>query len=189
MLGTARNRFRFKEGDKNWIFQPVDREPGTYEFDCGDEDISHFFLNEAHIYEGLLFCKTYELTTDEIIAESLPPLAFISYCNHTAEIKKNVEKTVPLPGGKPLKEYPAVKIAKLGVSSDSQKMGVGTDLLNITKILFASPENRTGCRILTVDAQNTERAIKLYRRGGFIFVNDKNTPETNPLPALIPDVP
>lgn len=176
MLGNERNRFRYKQ----WIFQPTDREPGTYSFVCGVPKIDKFFTEEFRDYEGLLMSKIYELTSDEIIAENLPPTAFISYANDAAIIEDNLKKVAPLPEGKSLKAYPAVKIAYLAVSQDSHLQGLGTDMLDITKLLFVSPENRTGCRIINVDAHNSEAAIKLYTKAGFIFANDNNTPEKKP---------
>ncbi len=185
MIGNERNRFRYKD----WIFQPVERERGTYGFDCGVSEINRFFMEDFFAYEKILLTKTYELTTDEIIDENLPPLAFISYCNSNAKIEKNVAKIAPKPEGKNFGSYcPAVKITWLGVSKDSHRLGAGTDMLDITKLLFASPENRTGCSIITVDARHSEPAIGLYLKAGFVFANDNNTPETQPRNKLYPMV-
>jgi ribosomal protein S18 acetylase RimI-like enzyme len=174
MLGNERNRFSYKD----WIFQP--RTHQSYLFDCEEPEINKFFNDESFFYEELLTCKTYELTTDDLIAENLPPLAFISYANDAAIIEKNIKKFVPLPEGKHLKAYPAVKIAYLGVSHLSHRRGAGTDLLDITKILFTAEENRTGCRIINVDAHNSERALGLYQKAGFIYANHNDTPEKKP---------
>jgi ribosomal protein S18 acetylase RimI-like enzyme len=167
----------------------VEREQGSYEFDCGVPRINHFFTEEFFSYEELLLTKTYELATEEIIAENLPPVAFISYCNDTAKIEHTVAKIAPLPEEKDfLQKYPAVKITWLGVSKDSQRMGAGTDMLDITKLIFASEENRTGCRIITVDARNSGQAVGLYRKAGFVFAKDSVTPEKTPNRQLIPMV-
>lgn len=179
MLGSERNKFRYKQ----WIFQPTEREPGTYLFACGISTIDKFFTEEFREYEGLLMSKIYELTSDEIIAENLPPVAFISYANDAAVIEDNIKKVAPLPDGKRLKAYPAVKIAYLAVSQDSHQQGLGTDMLDITKLLFTSTENRTGCRIINVDAHNSEAAVRLYTKAGFVFANDNNTPEKKPAKA------
>lgn len=185
MHGNARNRFRYKD----WIFQPVERARGSYDFDCGVPEINRFFTEEFFKYQDLLLTKTYELATEEIIEENLPPLAFISYCNDSPRIEKTVAKIAPKPEGKDfLRTYPAVKITWLGVSKDSHRNGAGTDMLDVTKVLFASDENRTGCRIITVDARGSNEAIGLYTKSGFVFVNDNNTPKTNPGRRLYPMV-
>jgi hypothetical protein len=186
---NSRNKFRYKK----WIFQPIERKPGTYEFDCGDDNVSEFFTHEFFHYEELRLCKTYELLTDETLAEDLPPIAFISYCNDSVKIKDLVKDSVKLPEAKPLKFYPAIKICWLGVSKHFQRStgqpgsgGIGTDLINVTKLLFSSEENRTGCRLITVDAQNTDRAIALYEKTGFVYFNKRNTPSENPGQRLYP---
>jgi len=179
MLGNERNRFKYKQ----WIFQPTERQPRSYSFVCGVPSIDKFFTEEFRDYEELLMSKIYELTSDVIIAENLPPVAFISYANDAAVIEDNIKKVAPLPEGKWLKAYPAVKIAYLAVSQDSHQQGIGTDMLDITKLLFTSSENRTGCRIINVDAHNSEAAIRLYKKAGFIFANDNNTPENKPTKA------
>ena len=176
MAGSERNRFRYKD----WIFQPVERDSGSYDFNCGAPEINKFFMEDFFVYEELLVTKTYELSTEEIISENLPPLGFISFCNDAAKIEKNIKEFVPRPEEKHFQSYPEVKITWLGVSQDCHRMGVGTDMLDITKLLFASAENRTGCRLITVDARNSEQAIKLYTKSGFAFTNKNNTPETNP---------
>lgn len=177
--GRIRNSFRYKQ----WIFEPFNREPGSYEFDCGNQGVNEFFLGEFLKYEQLLLCKTYELTTEEIIADDLPPVAFISYCNHSIKLSKVVKDLVRLPEAKGIKQCPATKVVWLGVSEDSQHYGVGTDLMNITKLLFLSHENRTGCRLLTVDAMNDpehdQRPIRFYKRNGFVFETPNNNPDYN----------
>lgn len=183
MSGTERNRFRYK----HWIFQPVEREKGTYEFDCGVPEINQFFTEDFFCYESLRLTKTYELALEETLDEDLPPSAFISYCNGSVKIDKNIKQVVPSPEGKDfLRNYPSVKITWLGVSKDSHRKGAGTDMLDITKLLFASEENRTGCCLITVDARNSEAAIAMYKKTGFVFANDKNTPETNRGQKLYP---
>jgi len=181
--GRIRNSFRYKE----WIFQPFNREPDSYKFDCGNAKVNKFFLGEFLKYEQLLLCKTYELTNEEIIAEKLPPVAFISYCNHSIKLSKVTKEFVKIPEAKGIKQCPATKVVWLGVSKDSQKDagvgGVGIDLMNITKLLFLSDENRTGCRLITVDAMNDpehdQRPVRFYKRNGFVFENPNNNPDDN----------
>jgi ribosomal protein S18 acetylase RimI-like enzyme len=186
MLGSSRNRLRYKD----WLSQPFNRDPNSYVFDCDNPRVNNFYLGEFLHYERLLLCKTYELTTHEIAAENLPPLAFISYCNDSVKITKMVKELVKLPEAKPLKYYPAVKIVWLGVNKIYQEDGIGTHLLNITKLLFISEGNRTGCRVITVDAMNdpekAQRPVRFYGKNGFVFVNENNTPEKNAGQSIYP---
>ncbi len=181
-----KNRFRYK----HWIFEPFNRKPGSYKFDCNNTEVNEFFLGEFLNYERLLLCKTYELTTEEIIAENLDPVAFISYCNHAVRLSQTVKERVRIPEAKGLKQCPATKIVWLGVSKDSQEAGVGTDLLNITKLLFISDYNRSGCRLITVDAMNDpdhgQRPVRLYTRSGFEFEKPQNNPFDKPGQRIYP---
>lgn len=93
MAGSERNRFRYKD----WIFQPIERNSGSYDFNCGAPEINKFFMEDFFVYEELLVTKTYELSTEEIISENLPPLGFISFCNDAAKIEKNIKEFVPRP--------------------------------------------------------------------------------------------
>ena len=65
--------------------------------------------------------------------------------------------------------YPAVKIGRLGVRIEVQGKNVGRDMLEIVRNLFLS-DNRTGCRLLTVDAY--VEATGFYQKNGFQFFGD-----------------
>lgn len=59
------------------------------------------------------------------------------------------------------------KIARLGVSVNFQRGGVGSEILNMFKMLFLT-NNRTGCLFITVDAHNIPETIEFYKKNGFI---------------------
>ena len=106
-----------------------------------------------------------------------PPLAFISFCNDSIRFKRNKQHRV-IPNPKRRAEYPAVKIARLGVSGILKRQGMGTRLLDMAKWLFTN-ENRTGCRFLTVDAYNKTDVLGFYISNDFDFVHeDDNSDKT-----------
>ena len=71
---------------------------------------------------------------------------------------------------KRLKSYPAVKIGRLAVSENYAHQGVGEQILQYVKALFAFG-NRSGCRFLTVDAYAD--AVSFYEdKGGFKFFTE-----------------
>lgn len=43
-------------------------------------------------------------------------------------------------------------------------------MMNFIKGWFADPENKTGCRFITVDAYNNEEALEYYKRNSFVFL-------------------
>lgn len=83
-------------------------------------------------------------------------------------------------GNKDLNEYfkkdavfPAVKITRLGVHIDFQKNNIGSFLLNMVKQLFLL-DNRTGCRLITVDAYNNPKVLNFYQKNYFSSFSDKD---------------
>jgi len=66
--------------------------------------------------------------------------------------------------------YPAVKIGRLAVSENYAHQGIGEQILQYVKALFAFG-NRSGCRFLTVDAYAD--AVPFYEsKGGFKFFTE-----------------
>jgi hypothetical protein len=151
-----------------------------FPFDCGVEDLNSFFDSDIEKYDRELIAKTFILTPTGVrLSRSNPPLAFIRFCNEAIRrdvvmsemggTKSQWKKIVSLiPHNKQYKALPAVKIARLGVQKNVKSRGVGTQLLNMTKLLFLT-DNRTGCRFLTVDSYITEQAIHFYEKNYFQF--------------------
>ena len=67
---------------------------------------------------------------------------------------------------KRLKSYPAVKIGRLGTQKSLAGQGIGREILDYVKLLFAIG-NKTGCRFLTVDAHRD--ALGFYLKCGFQY--------------------
>jgi hypothetical protein len=131
-----------------------------------------------------LLTKTYALTPiGAAVSEGNKPVALVAYCNDAIrqeDVRKRASNTYlkekflkPVPREKRYNVFPAVKIARLGVSIYWQRRGAGTTILNITKKLFLT-DNRTGCRFITVDAYINECAITLYKKNHFQFFGVKD---------------
>ncbi|MGC8660520.1 MAG: hypothetical protein ACP5U1_15750 [Desulfomonilaceae bacterium] len=71
-----------------------------------------------------------------------------------------------------------MKIARLAIQQDFQHLGIGSLLLNLTKLFFVT-NNRTGCRLLTLDAYNDERVLAFYVKSGFNFIHAKDKNKRN----------
>ena len=98
-------------------------------FDCGDNDLNDFILNESYLYRNELLAVTY------VIEDKTEFNRF----------KKRFKNS------KRLKSYPAVKLCRLAVDESVRHLHLGTKLLNFIKGYFAI-DNKTGCRFITVDA-------------------------------------
>jgi len=143
-------------------------------FDCGDNDLNEFLINDSKRFILNLLAVTY------VIEDNQNTIAFFSLLNDKisildAESKTQWRKLVKdkLPFGKRYNSYPAMKIGRLGVSVLYKNQGWGTDILNYLKDLFVT-NNRTGCRFITVDAYRD--SLRFYEKNGFKYLtnSDKN---------------
>lgn len=82
--------------------------------------------------------------------------------------KKKIESDIP--HIKALKDYPAVLIARLGVSKDFRSLHIGSDILSYIKLWFLELYNKTGCRFMIVDAYNESSTMAFYEQNGFTAV-------------------
>jgi GNAT superfamily N-acetyltransferase len=168
MLKPERNSFELD----GWVLHPFTDYILAQQFDCGDDDLNDFF-RKVEPHEKLLLNKTYVLSRTEEEVESLPPIALISYCNDHIPLK-DIKDSVELPEEKRYPYLPAVKIARLGVHKKYCHQGIGSHILNMTKSFFLT-QNRTGCRIITVDAYNKEPVVNFYQKNHFAFIRPKET--------------
>ena len=141
------------------------------EFKCQDSDLNEFLMLEAKDYQEQLLTVTYLLQnpkTNEVVA-------YFSLLNDTIKFEEEDKKTRnrinrQIPYVKQRTHYPAVKIGRLAVSADYAHQGIGEQILEYIKALFAFG-NRSGCRFLTVDAYAD--AVGFYeKRGGFKFFTE-----------------
>jgi GNAT superfamily N-acetyltransferase len=71
-----------------------------------------------------------------------------------------------------MRNYPAVKVGRLGVNQKFDGSGVGSQPMSFIKAWF-STDNKTGCRFLLVDAYNEAKVLNYYQRNGFNFLLDQ----------------
>jgi GNAT superfamily N-acetyltransferase len=175
MLSADRNRILFQ----GWVMEPITPKALLFDFNGGNEDLNGFYKSDLWHHEEELITKSYTFSPEgATVKEGQPPAAFISFCNDAAlkarfkrgEWKKIVKE---VSFRKRYSSLPAVKIARLGVQERYKRKGVGSALLNITKLLFLT-NNRTGCRFITVDAYNTEEALGMYMKNYFAFMTDED---------------
>ncbi|SRR6266496_1788895 len=167
--GSDRNTVRHADG---WCLSQFHDLP-VEDFDCGDSDLNEYFLEDAVVARAQMTCETFALYHDNA-PETV--VGLVSVCNDVVAVKKlrmfpQFSKT---PDAKlNYKEWPAVKIARLAIRKELQNKNVGTHLLNLLKQLFVF-QNRTGCRIMTVDAYNNPLVLRFYQKNSFEFLTDKD---------------
>lgn len=140
-------------------------------FDCGDEDLNDFIINDAPLYRKALLAITYILVhkrTDSVVA-------YFSVANDRISIKDfptstdfNRFRKHKFVNEKRLKSYPAIKLCRLGIDKSIQGQQIGTFLIDFITTLFIT-DNKSGCRFLTVDAYS--HAIPFYLKNDFAFLS------------------
>lgn len=81
-----------------------------------------------------------------------------------------------IPHAKSYSAYPAMKIGRLGIDKSFQGQGIGRQLMDFIKAWFCEDANKTGCRFITVDAYNNEKALNYYLKNEFefLFMEEQN---------------
>ena len=80
------------------------------------------------------------------------------------------------PNEKRIRQYPAVKIGRLGGDESLHRNGIGSELMDFIKG-WVFLEHKPACRLLLLDAYNKERQTNYYIRNGFSFLLEKDETE------------
>ena len=140
-------------------------------FDCGDEDLNDFILNDAPLYRRSLLAVTYamaeKIDTSHVVAFCSLANDRVSLSDFESKTEFNrFRKSQQFPQEKRMKNYPAVKICRLGVDKSARGLSIGSGFLDFIKYYFLT-DNKTGCRFLTVDAHRD--ALGFYLKCGFQY--------------------
>ncbi len=141
-------------------------------FDCGDDDLNDFLINESGLYRNALLSVTYVVEDKE----SADVLAYFSLSNDKISISDFESKTEfnrfrkhKFVNEKRLRSYPAIKIGRLAIARRAQHQSIGTYLLEFIEDYFLV-NNKSGCRFVTVDAYLD--AIPFYIKNNYHFLNN-----------------
>lgn len=142
-------------------------------FDCGDEDLNDFILNESVLYRQARLAVTYIIETKG----TNNVVGFFSLANDRVSISDFENKTEfnrfrkkRFINEKRLKSYPAAKICRLGIDLSAKGQSLGTFILDFIKSYFVI-DNKTGCRFITVDAYND--AVPFYLKNDFLPLSEE----------------
>lgn len=145
-------------------------------FDCGDFDISNWLKEDALEHRNQRMANTYLfVTNDQVVAyfcisnDSLNDLG--EKKGFTNSIWNRFHRKNFIPNPKRIRNYPAVKIGRIGVSVNYQRTGIAYELMDFIKG-FSILSQKAACRLLLLDAYNKERQINFYQKNGFRFVLD-----------------
>ena len=129
-------------------------------FNCGDLDISEYLIKDSWRDRQNLFSQTYLWRQDGQIR------AYCSVVNDNLQRQALPEKDQAKYSTKvPYSHYPAVKLARLGVSHEFQGKGLGRHLIISMALLMSRHDNKTGCRFMVLDAYKDR--VAFYEKIGF----------------------
>ena len=169
MASVGRNTF--VEGP--WVLKKVEDFAMCDSFDCGDDDLNEYFKIDSKYYRENLLTQTYCL-----LLQPVPDfaIALLDFCNDAVQLK-NISATLETDERALTRSFPAVKLTRIGVAKQFQGQNIGTHALNMIKKFFTM-DNRTGCRLITVDAYNRLRILRFYEKNNFLplYTRDKDGP-------------
>ncbi|MFA5247100.1 MAG: GNAT family N-acetyltransferase [Candidatus Micrarchaeia archaeon] len=125
-------------------------------FSCGDSDLDDFIKIDSPKYQAKSLVSTY------ICLYHNQPVGYFSICMDAIKLD-NKEKVAAFGSDKQHKDFPAMKIARLGVSKDHQHEGIGTFMVMHAIGRAALFSKDVGCRFVTVDAYPKDEVIKFYK--------------------------
>lgn len=157
----------------------IDENSVIKRFDCGDEDLNSFLLTKSIFYLKELLATTYLLENAE------ETIAFFSIFNDSIRIEESefasknalrrlLSEIVSHPK-RHLRNFPAIKIGRLGVSKNIQKSGLGRSILSYILDLAITQNKSCACKFIVVDAY--EQSLGFYEKLNFSYYTEKDKGE------------
>jgi ribosomal protein S18 acetylase RimI-like enzyme len=145
--------------------EPLSRLHDRKGFDCGDAALNEYLYRTAHQHIEKGISRTFVLVDTDNPKEILGFFTLASCEVVTTDLPKNYARKYPA-------KAPAAKLARLAISRDQQRRGLGTIMMvDAMKRTLAVAEN-IGIIGFFVDAKN-QTAREYYGQFGFISLPDK----------------
>lgn len=157
----------------------IDQIANIKPFDCGDDDLNEFLLEKSKNYQCELLANTF------VFEDETQTLAYYSIFNDGLRIdditfeskgalKRLLQKLFPHPK-RHLKHYPSIKIGRLAISKEAQKLGLGRKIID-TVINYAIMQNeQCACKFILVDA--CKNATGFYEKMQFEYFSNNDLNE------------
>ena len=167
------NAYRNVLSEGPWTLKKVEDFAMCDSFDCGDADLNEYFQVDSKHYRANLLTQTYCLLLRPVTDFAL---ALLDFCNDAVQLKK-IEAKLETDERARTRSFPAVKLTRIGVAKRFQGKNIGSHALNMIKRFFTM-DNRTGCRLITVDAYNKPEILRFYEKNNFLplYTKDKDGP-------------
>jgi GNAT superfamily N-acetyltransferase len=142
------------------------------QFVCGDtsedQDLADFLRDDALRLQTLKIVSTYVAFQDD---QAIGYVALLpDALNLSAGERRKVKTGSVKMSGNDHPIVPALKVARLAVSKDHQRQGVGEYLLRFALFTALDISGVAGCRFLTLDA--LPNRVEYYQKRGFVLNTD-----------------
>ncbi|MBC7246399.1 MAG: GNAT family N-acetyltransferase [Actinobacteria bacterium] len=157
--------------DENISLQDLTSEPLSEEnipsdFDCGDEDLNDFIINDALRHQNANVAMT------TLVKYKGKTVGFYSLATDCISLAKEEKDRIKREYNIPYSEYPALKICRLGVQKDFQGKGIGRTMVYDVIGLALEIQEWIGLRFISVDAYQDSRDF--YEKLGFLENHHEN---------------
>ena len=148
-------------------------------FECGEDEITNFLKEDALFYQIEKMANTYLFLKDNGDIAAYFSISNDCLIDWGEEFKftntdfNRLHRRASIPNAKRIRQYPAVKVGRLGVANEFHKTGIAYQLMDFIKG-FSIRNHKPACRLLLLDALNKERQIRYYTNNGFqpFLLND-----------------
>ena len=149
-------------------------------FDCGNADLNEFFNQDALQYKHQMLSETLffrHKNSGKVVCAFSFSASGIKTSDLPGSRRKKVKEHIPRE--KSLKSYPAILIGRLGVATEFNGQGAGSQLMGIIKD-YCLINFSNFVRFLLVDAYNDPAVINFYQRNKFtsVFSTEEQEKET-----------
>jgi GNAT superfamily N-acetyltransferase len=150
------------------------------DFDCGNADLNEFFNCDAILYRQQMLSETCfyrHKNSGKIVCAFSFSANGIKTADLPGSRRKKIKELVPRE--KSLKAYPGILIGRLGVATEFNGQGTGSQLIELIKN-FGLTQFPTFVRFLLVDAYNEPTVIGFYSKNKFtpVFSTEEQEKET-----------
>ncbi|MGC4130079.1 MAG: GNAT family N-acetyltransferase [Bergeyella sp.] len=154
----------------DFTFSSLNGDDDLSGFDCADEEMNEFFKEDSKNFQSEKITNTY------LFKEGSKIVAFFSISNdclndlgYENNIWNKLHRKIKLPNEKRIRQYPAVKITRLGIDKEYQGKGLSHQLLDFIKG-WTFMQHKPACRLLILDAYNNPKQTEMYQKNDFTFL-------------------
>ena len=159
------------------------------DFDCGNADLNEFFNHDALAYKQQMLTRTY-FFRHRSSGAVVGAFSFSASSIKTADLPGSRSKKVKehVPREKSMKSYPAMLVGRLGVATEFNGQGVGSQMMDIVKD-FCLVHFPDFVRYLLIEAYNEPAIVGFYQKNDFTTVfsteaQEKQNYRQQPIEAL-----